>query len=157
MPGTPEPHDETPMRACHTHAVALNRATDVFGREEEVGRIDRFSTAWQNGQRSSCSKGEPGIGKTALLSLGLEAARGRGWSVFFCRPVRAERPLTFSALGDLLASVPAPALDMLPAPQRHALDMALLSRPPADAPPDQRAVAVATLGVVRTLAASSPV
>jgi DNA-binding CsgD family transcriptional regulator len=137
--------------------VALDRATDIFGREEEVGRIDRFLDRVSERPEVLLLQGEPGIGKTALWSFGLEAARGRGWSVLVCRPVRAEAPLTFSALGDLLASVPQPVLDVLPAPQRHALDVALLRRPPADAPPDQRAVAVATLGVLRTLAASTPV
>jgi DNA-binding CsgD family transcriptional regulator len=137
--------------------VALDCATDVFGREEEVGRIDRFLDRVADRPEVLLLEGEPGIGKTALWSLGLEAARGRGWSVLVCRPVRAEAPLTFSALGDLLESVPEQALDVLPPPQRHALDVALLRRPPADAPPDQRAVAVATLGVLRTLAASSPV
>jgi DNA-binding NarL/FixJ family response regulator len=137
--------------------VAHDRATDVIGREEEVGRIDRFLDRVAERPEVLLMEGEPGIGKTALWSLGLEMARERGWSVLVCRPVRAEAPLTFSALGDLLASVPQSALDELPLPQRHALDVALLRRPPADAPPDQRAVAVATLGVLRTLAASSPV
>jgi DNA-binding CsgD family transcriptional regulator len=137
--------------------VALERATDIFGREEEVGRIDRFLDRVVERPEVLLLEGEPGIGKTALWSIGLEAARARGWWVLVCRPVRAEAPLTFSALGDLLASVPEPVLEVLPPPQRHAIDVALLRRPPADAPPDQRAVAVATLGVLRTLAASSPV
>jgi DNA-binding CsgD family transcriptional regulator len=137
--------------------VALDRATDVFGREEEVGRIDRFLDRVEEQPEFLLLEGDPGIGKTALWSLGLEAARGRGWSVLVCRPVRAEAPLTFSALGDLLAAVPQPALEVLPPPQRHALDVALLRRPPTDVPPDQRAVAVATLGVLRAVADSSPV
>lgn len=148
---------EPGCRACHTHAVALDRATDVLGREEEIGRINHFLDRATERPEVLLLRGEPGIGKTALWSVGMEAAQGRGWVVLVCRPVRAEAPLTFSALGDLLASVPDPAFAELPLPQRLALDVALLRQPPGDAPPDQRGVAVATLGVLRTLAASSPV
>src|SRR5262249_11718567 len=53
--------------------------------------------------------------------------------------------------------VPEQALAGLPRPQRHALDVALLRAEPGPEPPDQRAVAVALLGVIRALADTAPV
>ena len=53
--------------------------------------------------------------------------------------------------------MPEQALAGLPRPQRHALDVALLRAEPRPEPPDQRAVAVAFLGVIRALAEAAPV
>jgi predicted ATPase len=58
-----------------------------------------------------------------------------------------------AALGDLFDF----ELPDLPAPQRRALDAALLRAEVEGAPPDQRAVSLASLGVLRALAASAPV
>jgi DNA-binding NarL/FixJ family response regulator len=52
--------------------------------------------------------------------------------------------------------VPEDALDGLPGPQRRALDVALLRAEPGPDPPDQRAVAVALLGVIRALTDVAP-
>lgn len=84
-------------------------------------------------------------------------ARERGWRVLACRPVQSEAALSFSALADLLEPVPGEVLAGLPGPQRLALDVALLRAGPGPQPPDQRAVAVALLGVLRELAETSPV
>ena len=73
------------------------------------------------------------------------------------RPVESEAPLSFSALGDLLDAVPEAALAGLPRPQRQALEVALLRAEPGPDPPDQRAVAVALLGVIRALTDTAPV
>jgi hypothetical protein len=77
--------------------------------------------------------------------------------VLSCRPVQSEAPLSFSALGDLFDAVPESGLAGLPGPQRRAIDVALLRAEPGPEPPDQRAVAVALLGVVRALSATAPV
>ena len=102
-------------------------------------------------------EGEAGIGKTTLWSAGIDQARRRGWQVLTCRPVQPEAALSFSALGDLLEPVPDSVLGRLPGPQRRALDVALLRAEPGPEPPDQRAVAVAFLGVIRDLAEAAPV
>ena len=102
-------------------------------------------------------QGEAGIGKTTLWSAGIDQARHRGWQVLTCRPVQPEAALSFSALGDLLEPVPESVLGRLPGPQRRALDVALLRAEPGPEPPDQRAVAVAFLGVIRDLAEAAPV
>ena len=70
-----------------------------------------------------------------------------------CRAAEAEARLSYAALGDLFDF----ELPDLPAPQQRALDAALLREEVEGAPPDQRAVSLASLGVLRALAASAPV
>jgi hypothetical protein len=73
--------------------------------------------------------------------------------VLTCRAAESEARLSYAALGDLLDF----ELPDLPAPQARALQVALLRAEVEGAPPDQRAVSVATLGVLRALAAADPV
>jgi DNA-binding CsgD family transcriptional regulator len=129
----------------------------MYGRAAELARIGHFLDEMGSGPAALLIEGAAGIGKTALWSAGIEMARQRGWWVLTCHPVRPEAALSFSALGDLLEPVPRQALAGLPSPQRRALDVALLRAEPGPEPPDQRAVAVALLGVIRVLAETSPV
>jgi DNA-binding CsgD family transcriptional regulator len=140
-------------------AVARSAGDDagLHGRAAELHRIGRFLDQLATRPAALLIQGAPGIGKTALWAAGVEQARRRDWWVLSCRPVQSEAPLSFSALGDLFEAVPEAALAGLPEPQRLALDVALLRAEPGPVPPDQRAVAVALLGVIRTLAESAPV
>ncbi len=61
------------------------------------------------------------------------------------------------ALGDLLGPVLEDVLPSLPAPQRRALEVALLVEDAEGPPPDQRAVAFAFVGALRALAREGPV
>jgi DNA-binding CsgD family transcriptional regulator len=132
-------------------------AAGVHGRAAEFARIEGFLDDVISGPVALLMEGAAGIGKTTLWSAGIDLARQRGCWVLTCRPVQSEAALSFSALGDLLESVPEQALAGLPRPQRHALDVALLLAEPGPEPPDQRAVAVALLGVIRALADTAPV
>jgi hypothetical protein len=76
--------------------------------------------------------------------------------VLSCRPVERETQLGYAALGDLLGVVPDPVVAELPAPQRRAIDVALLRAEPGAEGSLRRAVAVATLGVLRLLARDAP-
>ena len=69
------------------------------------------------------------------------------------RAAESEARLSYAALGDLFNF----ELPDLPAPQKRALDAALLRAEFEGAPRDQRAVSVASLGVLRALATSGPV
>jgi hypothetical protein len=80
-------------------------------------------------------------------------ARARGHRLLARRAAESEARLSYAALGDLLDF----ELPDLPAPQRRALDVALLRADVEGAPPDQRAVSVASLGVLRALATPGPV
>src|SRR5262249_36191646 len=64
--------------------------------------------------------------------------------------------LSFAGLADLLAAVPEQIFASLTAPQRAALDVALL-RTSATRPPERRLVAAALLSVLRALATSTEV
>ena len=132
-------------------------AVGVHGRAAELARIGHFLDEVAGGPVALLIEGAAGIGKTALWSAGIEMARERGWWVLTCRPVQSEVALSFSALGDLLELVPGEVLAGLPGPQRRALEVALLRAEPGPEPPDQRAVAVALLGVIRALAERAPV
>ena len=132
-------------------------AAGVHGRAAELGQIGRFLDEVASRPAALLIEGEAGIGKTTLWSAGIGQARRRGWQVLTCRPVQPEAALSFSALGDLLEPVPEAMLSGLPGPQRRALDVALLRAEPGPEPPDQRAVAVAFLGVIRALAQAAPV
>jgi DNA-binding CsgD family transcriptional regulator len=129
----------------------------VYGRAAELARIRSFLQDAATGPAALLVEGAVGIGKTTLWSAGIDLARQRGWWVLTCRPVQSEAVLSFSALGDLLEPVAEEAFAGLPRPQRQALDVALLRADPGPEPPDQRAVAVALLGVIRALAESAPV
>jgi DNA-binding CsgD family transcriptional regulator len=129
----------------------------VVGRETELARIERFLDDLANRSLALVLEGEAGIGKTTLWSAGLAVARARHIEILACRAVESETRLAFSALADLLEAVPEAAFGALPGPQRRALDVALLRAGPEDQPPNPRAIAVATLGVLRALAQDRPV
>jgi hypothetical protein len=105
------------------------------------------------GWKSRITGSSAGIGKTTLWRAGVSVARARGHRVLACRAAESEARLSYAALGDLFDF----QLPDLPAPQKRALDAALLRAEVEGAPPDQRAVSVASLGALRALAASGPV
>ena len=127
-------------------------ATDVIGRDAELALMEDFLDALAAGPSGLVIEGEAGAGKTTLWLAAAEEARKRGYRVLETRPAEAEAGLPFAGLGDLVEGTLDEVLDELPEPQAEALRVALLLAPPGDAPPDERAVAVAVLGVLRELA-----
>jgi DNA-binding CsgD family transcriptional regulator len=94
-------------------------------------------------------EGEAGIGKTTLWRAALKRASEVGLRVLATVATEPEARLSYAGLGDLLGLVVDDVLDELPPPQRNALQVALLLREPGAKPPDERAVAVATLAALR--------
>ncbi|HEV2592320.1 MAG TPA: ATP-binding protein, partial [Gaiellaceae bacterium] len=129
----------------------------VLGRDTEQQRLSRFLESLEQGPAGCVLEGEAGVGKTALWRDGLESARARGARVLACAPAEVEATLSYSALADSLAGVEPEILAGLPTPQRAALEVALLRTYPGDAAIGQRAIAAATVSVLRTLAAVTPV
>jgi len=72
------------------------------------------------------------------------------------RPTQAESDLPYLGLGDLLAAVPDDVLAKLPAPQRKALEIALLRAEAGATPLQPRAVAVALLNLLTNMSGSAP-
>lgn len=132
-------------------------ATEIIGREDELAELKRFLDAVDRVPAAFLMEGEAGIGKTVLWRAGVELARARGLRVLTAIPATAETRLSFAALADLLGPELADVLPSLPAPQRRALESALLLEDAEGPPPDQRAVAFAFLGAVRALARAGPV
>jgi DNA-binding CsgD family transcriptional regulator len=129
----------------------------VIGRLTEVAAIERFLGAIVAGSRCLLLEGEVGIGKTALLRSGSEAAAGRGYVVLSANPVELEVPWEFGALADLLEGVPQAVLDVLPPAQRRAVGVAVFRDEPPEIPVDPRTIATAVLTILRRCSETSPV
>ncbi|MDA0167011.1 LuxR C-terminal-related transcriptional regulator [Solirubrobacter ginsenosidimutans] len=117
---------------------------EIVGRELELERVSGLEAG------ALVLEGEPGIGKTTLWEAGIDGARSRGVRALVARPNGAEAQLSFAALIDLCEGIDAGAL---PAPQRDALEVALLRRSPAGAPPEPHAIG---LGLRAVLSAHAP-
>jgi DNA-binding NarL/FixJ family response regulator len=131
-------------------------SAEPLGRSDELAAVERLFTQTPAGPGILMLEGIAGIGKTTLWLKGLELAREHGFRVLSCRPSPAETPLAFSALGDLLGELGEEELRPLPPPQRRALEIGLLLREADGGAPDQRAVSLATLTLLRATAAETP-
>lgn len=127
----------------------------ILGRENEYEAVAAFLSDVPVGPRALVIEGEPGIGKSTLWAFAVERARVLELRVLTCRPTGSDSELSFLALADLLPAEPPGLLDVLPEPQREALEIALLRRRRGRAP-DPRAVAAATLSVLRHIVSGSP-
>src|SRR5262249_25997416 len=123
------------------------------GRAAECLRLDALLAAARNGSSSALVlRGEPGIGKTALLGYAREQAVG--FRVLAAPGVESEAEIAFAALADLVR----PILGGLPSiaePQAAALAGALALGPPVAA--DRFAHCAATLSLLAAAAEDAPV
>ncbi|MFC0111927.1 helix-turn-helix transcriptional regulator [Kibdelosporangium aridum] len=129
---------------------------DVIGRQAELDALSGLFDPDVSGVLAVRIEGEPGVGKSTLWREGVTAALTRSYEILACAPTQAEAKLSFAALADLLEPVLGAVSPELPAPQRRALDVALL-RVDADEPADERAVSFAFLSALRIVACSAPV
>src|SRR3989475_12956218 len=106
--------------------MARGMAFEIVGREEELGSLRAFVDEPGRGPAALVLEGEVGIGKSTLWLAGVEHARTQGLRVLSSRPAEAERDLAHVGLGDLLENTLDEVLPALPAPQRRALEVALL-------------------------------
>src|SRR5216684_8411961 len=127
-------------------------AAQLLGRRAERDVLDRFLGAVRAGEsRALVVRGEPGVGKTALLKY--LAGRALGCRVATAAGVQSEMELAFAGLHQLLAPM-LDRLDRLPGPQRDALRTAFgLSAGPV---PDRFLVGLAVLGLVSEVAGERP-
>src|SRR5271168_2114783 len=95
------------------------RASGLTNRRAECGVLDQLVHAVRaGGSRVLVVRGEPGVGKTALLDY--LAGRASGCRVMRAAGVQSEMERAFAELHQLLAPVLDRA-DRLPGPQREAL------------------------------------
>ena len=125
------------------------RLTDRHG---ERGMLDQLTNAVRaGGSRVLVVRGEPGVGKSALLDY--LAGHALGCRVVRAAGVESEMELAFAGLHQLLAPV-LDRLERLPGPQREALRTAFgLSAGPV---PDRFLVGLAVLGLVSEVAGEQP-
>jgi DNA-binding CsgD family transcriptional regulator len=127
---------------------------EVIGRHREKAEADRFLDLVSAGPAALVLEGEAGIGKTTVWRAAVDAARSRSYRVLICRASESEGALSFLGLGDLLEGVGDDAVELLPEPQRVALEQAL--RRSAGDSPDRVIVARGALSVFRASAAEAP-
>ncbi len=126
------------------------------GRQMELAVASRVLDSVPSGPVALILGGAAGIGKSTLWQEALSQGRARGYRVLSCEPNESEAKLSFAALGDLLDGVVDEILEGLPAPQRSALEVALLRAEAIGSPPDQRAISAAFHGTLVALAATGP-
>jgi ATP/maltotriose-dependent transcriptional regulator MalT len=129
----------------------------VVGREAEVRALGEFLDGIPSGAAAFVLEGDPGIGKTTLLSAAVTRAREVGYRVLSSMPAPPDAALSFSGLEDLLHDIADEVTSALPAPQRRALEVALLLRDPEGDPPGQLALALAVRGALAALSEPGPV
>jgi DNA-binding CsgD family transcriptional regulator len=119
--------------------------------------LERFVSALPEGPSGAVLEGTAGIGKTTLWLEALSMAERAGSRTLSTRGSEAEAGWAYAGLGDVLAGLVDEEIPDLPEPQWRALQVALLRAESSGDAPDQRAVSLATLAVVRALAERSPV
>ncbi len=123
------------------------------GRADETARTDRLLDGARVGESAALIvRGDPGIGKTALLAE--VAARAVGFTVLRAHPLQTESELPFAGLSDLLRPL-LPLLDRIPEAQAAVLAGALALGPPT--PGDRFAAAAATISLLAAGAEEVPV
>ena len=131
--------------------------SEVLGREAELARLGAFLNRLRTGPGALVLAGAAGAGKTTLLRAATELAAGRGFTVVQTLPVQSELPLAFAGLADLLERHLEPVIDELPAPQAHALRVALLWAEAPPVPLEPRVIAAGFRSAVELLARAAPV
>jgi len=127
-------------------------AAGLRGRRRECVVLDRLIEGLRAGEsRALVVRGEPGVGKTALLDY--VAWRASAYLVVRAAGVQSEMELAFAGLHQVCAPM-LNRLEHLPAPQREALETAFgISRGPA---PDRFLIGLALLGLLSEVAGERP-
>ncbi len=126
----------------------------LFGREAEVTVLGQLVARIPERGGALVVRGDPGIGKTALLAVASAAAGTSGVSVLRTAGAQSETGLAFAGLHQLLRPV-LTWLDRLPGPQRDALSAAFGA---LDVPvPDPFLIGLAALNLLARAAERAPV
>src|ERR1700687_1653448 len=131
------------------YSPSLGSAVELKGRRSECDRLARLIEDVGAGEsRALVIRGEPGVGKTALLDY--VADHASDCLVARAAGVQSEMELAFAGVHQLCAPM-LDHLDGLPGPQRDALRTAVGISP--GAAPDRFLVGLAVLGLLSAVAA----
>jgi ATP/maltotriose-dependent transcriptional regulator MalT len=125
-------------------------------RRQTRDRVRRLATEGA-GPDAVLLVGEAGIGKSAVWSGAVAAARSAGTRVLSTTAAEAESSMAYVVLGDLLEPVADQVIPALPEPRREALEVALLRAPGSHRTPSVRLIAMAFQSALSTCAEPSPV
>jgi hypothetical protein len=140
------------MQPRLAHSSSVRSATRLIGRDAERRELDALLEALRRGEsRCLAIRGEAGVGKTALLEYLTQ--RAADCRVIGVTAVQSEMELAFAALHQLCAPM-LDKLDLLPAPQRSALQITFGLH---DGPvPDRFLVGLAVLSLLAEAAEDRP-
>ncbi|BDX29638.1 LuxR family transcriptional regulator [Mycobacterium antarcticum] len=124
----------------------------LIGRDDELAALTRFLGV--AGPGALAIRGEPGVGKTALIGELCHRAEADGWRVLRAIGVEAERPFTLGGLNQMVWGLRA-SLARLDAPSRDALAPVLGADP--GRPPSPMPLAIALLDLLSVTAAEREV
>jgi DNA-binding CsgD family transcriptional regulator len=132
----------------------VREQASLIDRTEEKRALRLLLTAAKDGFSGSLVlRGEPGIGKTALLDYAVAAASGM--RVTHLTAIESEMEDGYAALRQLLIPF-LPGMDVLPEPQREALRSAFGLTTAAAVTPDRFLVGLATLTLLASRASRQP-
>jgi len=137
--------------------TTLGTQGELIGRDDELAVLADLFSRRDELPFAAVLEGEAGIGKTALWVAGVEVAAAASFTVLAARPSESETKIAYSVLRDLLGPSFAELSPELPAPQRRALEVALLLSDAAGNAPDRGVIGVATLSALGELASGLPV
>src|SRR5882672_12711265 len=124
----------------------------LVDRRTERSALDSLIASARDGMgRALVLRGEPGIGKTALLEYAIESASG--FRIARAAGVESEMELAFAALHQLCGPM-LDRIERLPGPQRDALGVAFGLR--AGQAPDRFLVGLAVLNLLSEAAGEQP-
>ncbi|MFI6499251.1 AAA family ATPase [Nonomuraea typhae] len=128
----------------------------LYGRSTEQARLAELIAEAREGRSGALVlRGEPGIGKTALMDWAAGEAGAGGLRVLRLTGIEQETDLALAGLAQLLWPVQE-RIGALAAPQAEAL-RAVLSSAPGGAAPDRFLTGLATLSLLADLAEERPV
>jgi DNA-binding CsgD family transcriptional regulator len=125
----------------------------LLGRDRDLAELYALVDGIEDRGGALVVRGEAGIGKSALLAAARERALERGVTVLSTAGALSEAQLAFAGLHQLLLPLFG-RLDLLPDPQRQALETAF-GIAEGDAP-DLFLIGLATLGLVAERSAETP-
>ncbi len=134
-------------------AVAHDDAGPLLGRDAETETLRSLRDRIESGGSALVLRGEPGIGKSRLLTEATALARERNIAVLRTTGVQCEASVAFSGLHQLLRPVRDHAAGLPPA-QRAVLDTVLGLGD--DTAPEHYRIAMAVLDLLSEVAADAP-
>jgi DNA-binding CsgD family transcriptional regulator len=139
--------------AARPDTERIATAPSLLGRDRDLAELYALVDGIEDRGGALVVRGEAGIGKSALLTAAGERAVDRGVTVVSTTGALSEAQLAFAGLHQLLLPLLG-GLDLLPAPQRRALETAF-GIGQGDAP-DLFLIGLATLGLVAERSAETP-